>query len=63
MVIVMKVVSVGFDLDSSSLSRLPNILEMVGYTLNPGTVIFGPWISFSSYKKVLQPMSWVRFLC
>ncbi|XP_063885813.1 protein-serine O-palmitoleoyltransferase porcupine-like isoform X4 [Scylla paramamosain] len=58
MIILMKVVSVGFDLDSSSLSRLPNILEMVGYILNPGTVIFGPWISFSSYKRVLQPFSW-----
>lgn len=60
MIILMKMVSVGFDLDSSSLTRLPSLFEMVGYIMNPGTVIFGPWISFSTYKKVLQPMSWVR---
>lgn len=58
MIILMKMVSVAFDLDSSSLPKLPNLLEMVGYIVNPGTVIFGPWVSFSSYKKVLQPMSW-----
>lgn len=59
MIILMKMVSVGFDLDSSSLSKLPSLLEMAGYIMNPGTVIFGPWVSFSTYKRVLQPMSWV----
>lgn len=63
MIILMKMVSVGFDLDSSLLPRLPTFMEMVGYIVNPGTVIFGPWVSFSAYKKVLQPMSWVSLAC
>ncbi|KAK3859229.1 hypothetical protein Pcinc_034634 [Petrolisthes cinctipes] len=58
MVVLMKLVSVGFDLDSSSIRALPGPLEMLGYILNPGTIIFGPWLSFNAYMKVLQPMSW-----
>ncbi|XP_071527219.1 protein-serine O-palmitoleoyltransferase porcupine isoform X2 [Panulirus ornatus] len=57
MVILMKLVSLGYDVDTASLPNPPNPLEMAGYIMNPGSVIFGPWISFSSYLKVLQPVS------
>lgn len=59
MVVLMKLVSVGFDLDASSIPALPGPLEFLGYTLNPGTILFGPWLSFNSYMQVLQPMAWV----
>lgn len=49
MIILMKLVSVGYDLDSATLLSPPNPLEIAGYIMNPGTVIFGPWFSFSSY--------------
>lgn len=61
MVVLMKLVSVGFDLDASSIPALPGPLEFLGYTLNPGTVLFGPWLSFNSYMHVLQPMAWVSY--
>ncbi|XP_068247686.1 protein-serine O-palmitoleoyltransferase porcupine-like [Palaemon carinicauda] len=57
MIILMKIVSVGYDLDATSLSSHPSILEMAGYIMNPGTIIFGPWTSFDTYRKVLQPLS------
>ncbi|XP_064119001.1 protein-serine O-palmitoleoyltransferase porcupine-like [Macrobrachium nipponense] len=57
MIILMKIVSIGFDLDASVLSSHPSLVEMAGYIMNPGTVIFGPWISLDSYRKVLQPLS------
>ncbi|KAG7172792.1 serine O-palmitoleoyltransferase porcupine-like [Homarus americanus] len=58
MILLMKMVSVGYDLDSAALYSPPNPLAMAGYLMNPGTVVFGPWLSFSSYQKVLQPLSW-----
>lgn len=59
MVILMKLVSVGYDLDTSQLKEFPNLFEVTGYTFNPGTVIFGPWIPFTSYQNVLSPLKWV----
>ncbi|KAB7498271.1 Protein-serine O-palmitoleoyltransferase porcupine [Armadillidium nasatum] len=58
MVILMKLVSVGYDLDTSQLKEFPNLFEVTGYTFNPGTVIFGPWIPFTSYQNVLSPLKW-----
>ncbi|XP_045591999.2 LOW QUALITY PROTEIN: protein-serine O-palmitoleoyltransferase porcupine [Procambarus clarkii] len=62
MVILMKLVSVGYDLDAATLASAPNPLEMAGYVMNPGTIIFGPWISFGTYLKVLQPLPWSLWL-
>lgn len=62
MIILMKLVSVGYDLDSATLLSPPNPLEIAGYIMNPGTVIFGPWFSFSSYLKVVGPLSWSLWL-
>lgn len=59
MIILMKVVSVGYDLDARTLTTCPGIFELLGYILNPGSIIFGPWVSFKTYMKVLEPASWV----
>lgn len=34
-------------------------LELLGYLLHPGTIIFGPWCSLSTYRQILQPINWV----
>ncbi|XP_037782493.1 protein-serine O-palmitoleoyltransferase porcupine-like [Penaeus monodon] len=58
MIILMKVVSVGYDLDAHTLTACPGLAELLGYILNPGSIIFGPWVSFKTYMKVLEPASW-----
>ena len=52
MVVAMKVISVAFDLDSGQIPRLPGPWHFAGYLLHPGTVIFGPWVSYQEYANV-----------
>ncbi len=54
MVVSMKAISLAFDLDRGTLGTLPSFAEFLGYVFFVGTVIFGPWISFSSYKKAIE---------
>lgn len=54
MVVAMKVISVAFDLDRGALSGLPSPAEFLGYVFFVGTVVFGPWISFSTYQKAIE---------
>lgn len=54
MVVAMKAISLAFDLDRGAVSRLPSPLEFLGYMLFVGTVVFGPWISFSTYKNATE---------
>lgn len=54
MVVAMKAISVAFDLDRGALSSLPSPAEFLGYIFFVGTVVFGPWISFSSYKNAIE---------
>ncbi|XP_076067998.1 protein-serine O-palmitoleoyltransferase por [Oratosquilla oratoria] len=58
MIILMKIVSIGYDVDSAIIPSLPNPIEYAGYIFNPGTVIFGPWISITAYRHVCEPMTW-----
>jgi hypothetical protein len=54
MLIIMKVVSVGFDVDSGALVNIPNASEFYGYALHVGSVVFGPWIPFKDYLASLD---------
>ncbi|CAN9515959.1 unnamed protein product [Ophioblennius macclurei] len=69
MVIAMKAISLAFDLDRGALSSLPSAVEFLGYLLFVGTAVFGPWISFSTYKDGVRGTEltwpWLRmsFLC
>lgn len=54
MVVAMKAISLAFDLDRGTLGTIPSLAEFLGYVFFVGTVIFGPWISFSSYKKAIE---------
>ncbi|KAM6924718.1 protein-serine O-palmitoleoyltransferase porcupine-like [Xenentodon cancila] len=60
MVVAMKVISLAFDLDRRSVDSLPSPAEFLGYVLFVGTVVFGPWISFSSYQNAVDGtrLSW-----
>uniref|UniRef100_A0A8C5HCW0 Protein-serine O-palmitoleoyltransferase porcupine-like n=1 Tax=Gouania willdenowi TaxID=441366 RepID=A0A8C5HCW0_GOUWI len=51
MVVAMKAISVAFDVDRGAVGRLPSLPEYLGYVLFVGTVVFGPWISFSTYMN------------
>lgn len=54
MVVAMKAISLAFDLDRGTVLAVPNPLEFTGYILFVGTVIFGPWISYSNYKEAIE---------
>ncbi|XP_058500215.1 protein-serine O-palmitoleoyltransferase porcupine-like [Solea solea] len=61
MVVAMKAISLAFDLDRGAVGSLPSPAEVLGYLLFVGTVVFGPWISFSSYKNATEgrKLSWL----
>ncbi|KAM4737878.1 protein-serine O-palmitoleoyltransferase porcupine-like isoform 3-T3 [Anableps anableps] len=54
MVVAMKVISLAFELDRRKVENLPSPAEFLGYVFFVGTVVFGPWISLSSYKNALN---------
>ncbi|XP_040049120.1 protein-serine O-palmitoleoyltransferase porcupine [Gasterosteus aculeatus] len=64
MVVAMKAISLAFDLDRGAVGRLPSPAEYLGYVLFVGTVVFGPWISFSTYSNAVEgtklSWSWLR---
>nr|CAJ81389.1 porcupine homolog [Xenopus tropicalis] len=63
MIVAMKAVSLGFDVDRGAVRSVPSPVEFMGYVYFVGTVIFGPWISFSSYLRAVRgqrlSISWV----
>nr|XP_057907768.1 protein-serine O-palmitoleoyltransferase porcupine-like isoform X1 [Doryrhamphus excisus]XP_057907769.1 protein-serine O-palmitoleoyltransferase porcupine-like isoform X1 [Doryrhamphus excisus] len=61
MVVAMKAISLAFDLDRGAVTAWPTPTEFLGYVLFVGNVVFGPWISFSSYKASVagRRLSWL----
>ncbi|KAK9515916.1 hypothetical protein VZT92_026514 [Zoarces viviparus] len=61
MVVAMKAISLAFDLDRGTVGSLPSPAEFLGYVLFVGTVVFGPWISFSTYQNAIEgtELSWL----
>ncbi|KAK2841151.1 hypothetical protein Q7C36_012730 [Tachysurus vachellii] len=53
-VVAMKAISLAFDLDKGTVENVPSPMEFMGYIYFVGTVIFGPWISFSSYREAVE---------
>ncbi|XP_004086399.1 protein-serine O-palmitoleoyltransferase porcupine [Oryzias latipes] len=60
MVVAMKAISLAFDLDRGAVCSLPSPAQFLGYLLFVGTAVFGPWISFSAYKRAVDgvELSW-----
>ena len=54
MMISMKLISIVSDLDDQNEYGNPSIIEVCGYALFPGNIVFGPWISFQEYKRILK---------
>lgn len=54
MVVAMKAISMAFDLDRRTMDRLPSLPEFLGYVFFVGSAVFGPWISFSTYKRAVD---------
>jgi len=40
------------------LIKMPGWFEFAGYCLCPGTVILGPWVSFSEYSNIFKEPRW-----
>lgn len=60
MIVVMKVISLGFDLDVAKPKEFPNFVTYIGYILCPSSVILGPWHSLSEYKSIFETRVWVN---
>uniref|UniRef100_A0A5F8GZ35 Protein-serine O-palmitoleoyltransferase porcupine n=1 Tax=Monodelphis domestica TaxID=13616 RepID=A0A5F8GZ35_MONDO len=54
MIVAMKAVSLGFDLDRGELSAVPSPVEFMGYLYFVGTIVFGPWLHFRSYLLAVE---------
>lgn len=54
MVVAMKAISLAFDLDRGVVANVPSPVEFMGYIYFVGTIIFGPWISFNSYREAIE---------
>ncbi|XP_046438427.1 protein-serine O-palmitoleoyltransferase porcupine-like [Daphnia pulex] len=52
MLVAMRAISIGFQLDEKILASLPKPLPYFGYLFNVGTVSFGPWIPFKDYMNI-----------
>ena len=52
MLVAMRAISIGFQLDDKSLTNLPHPLPYFGYLYYVGTAAFGPWIPFKDYLNV-----------
>ncbi|KAH9490585.1 hypothetical protein Btru_033593 [Bulinus truncatus] len=53
-ILSMKVISLGVDIAQGSVATLPNVVNYAGYCFNVGTVIFGPWVSYSQYSRSMD---------
>lgn len=54
MIVAMKAVSLGFDLDRGEVPTIPSPVEFMGYIYFVGTVIFGPWFRFRTYLQAVE---------
>lgn len=63
MVLVMKLISLGFDMDKGTTPR-PNIVEYLGYSVSVSSVIFGPFLTYSDYCQLFdgKKLSFAWFL-
>jgi len=50
----MKTVSVAFELTHKEGINPPSPTEFFGYIFFPGTISFGPWVSFSEHSALLD---------
>jgi hypothetical protein len=62
MILVMKMLSVGFDLDNGLVQHDFDIWLLFAYSFQPATVIYGPWISLQQFNESLKKHSFMVIL-
>lgn len=58
MIIVMKIISLAFDIDATKTKELPGVIQFMGYLLCPASVILGPWHSYNEYTYIFETSQW-----
>ncbi|ODM95703.1 Protein-serine O-palmitoleoyltransferase porcupine [Orchesella cincta] len=58
MIMVMKTLSLSYEIFDGRRKEIPPLLDYVGYMFCPATVVFGPWISFNSYANAFENGRW-----
>lgn len=53
MVMIMKFVSVYFDVNNGAVNNM-SLISFCAYLLDPATLMFGPWISFRQFRDSLE---------
>ena len=62
MIAVMKIISLGFDLESGKLKEKPTVPAILGYILCPANCVLGPWISYNDYLGIYNTGSKFRWV-
>ncbi|KAF4532626.1 hypothetical protein B566_EDAN011539 [Ephemera danica] len=62
MLLAMKAISVGFDIEIGTLKCLPTLPEFAGYVFSVGTCVFGPWNIDWIYRVLLSLLFSLGFL-
>ncbi|NP_001161633.1 porcupine-like protein [Saccoglossus kowalevskii] len=52
MMLTMRIISLGIDMDRDTVKELPNPITYLGYCFFVGSIIFGPWISYEQYIQI-----------
>ncbi|XP_062502747.1 protein-serine O-palmitoleoyltransferase porcupine-like [Corticium candelabrum] len=59
MIVAMKTISIGFDLDECRLNEIPGIVAFSGFVLSPANSVFGPFVQYRMHLNLLddRPLS------
>ncbi|XP_026472797.1 protein-serine O-palmitoleoyltransferase porcupine [Ctenocephalides felis] len=58
MILVMKIISLAYDIKIGRLSSQPNFIAYCGFLLCPANSIFGPWMTYKQYLSVFYKPIW-----
>ena len=59
MIVSMKSMSLAFETDIGTFQNIPSPVAYIGYVLNVGTCVFGPWVSYKDYLALYSKPIWV----
>lgn len=62
MIVMMKAISVIFDIENGVTEVPTNLLEFSSYVFHPASVIFGPFLTYKNYTQIFQAHSFVSFV-
>lgn len=58
MIVAMKIISFGFDIDSGRITKAPDFISFSGYCLCPANSIIGPWVPYTEYLTIFEKPKW-----